>query len=259
MLEVVTSTRDVTQRKEAEEQLRQSERLASIGTLAAGIAHEINNPLGAIILLAESALQAQRDGDASALAAALDEICSHTLRAGRIVRSVLQFARREESRKWPGRLSEVVRRSRDLVRQSDVAQTVPIELILPDDDDLVHMNPTEMEQVFVNLMRNAIEASPPGATVTVAIERAARHTLARVIDQGRGMTPDEQGRAFDPFFTTRQGEGGTGLGLSITHGIVHQHGGRIDVESAGGVGTTVTIVLPVTAATEEAHAARPGR
>lgn len=236
---------DITEQRRAEEALRRAERLASVGTLAAGIAHEINNPLGAILLSAEAAALARSrpNGDAI-LEASLNNIQTSAVRCGRIVKSVLRFARDEVSQKWPSSMGDVARQARDMTRRLAAERSVTVRMELGEDCPDLVMNPTEMEQVLMNLVANAIQASEPASAVTVRTWDEGGALRVTVADQGRGMTKDELAHMFDPFFTSRIHEGGTGLGLSIAHGIVHDHGGSIEVESRLGQGTCVTLAFP---------------
>jgi PAS domain S-box-containing protein len=226
----------------ANEAYRKSERLASIGTLAAGIAHEINNPLGSILMAADSALYSL--DNAEDVEEALRSIKADAKRAGRIVKTVLQFSRQEGSRKRPHPLGDIARRARDLTRGYAEANEVAVELTIASDLPKVVINPTEIEQVLVNIINNAIEASDPGQSITLRITADDSDVRAVLEDQGRGIKPEEIDRVFDPFYTTRHDIGGTGLGLSLTHSIVDQHGGSIDVDSVPGVGTRITVSLP---------------
>jgi PAS domain S-box-containing protein len=237
---------NITERKHAEEALFRAERLASVGTLAAGIAHEINNPLGAIALSVDAALltREQPDGE-EILEASLKNIQAGAIRCGRIVKSVLQFARNEESQKWLSNLNDVARRARDMTRKRAAESGVSVALELDGELGALAINPTEMEQVFVNLIYNAVEASRPEDCVNVRIEHTSESARILVEDQGCGMTETQLKRVFDPFYTTRKATGGTGLGLSITHGIIQGHGGEINVKSRPGGGTTVAIILPL--------------
>ncbi len=236
---------DVSQRRRAEEALRRAERLASVGTLAAGIAHEINNPLGAIVLSADAALLAlDQPAARGILEASLNNIQASALRCGRIVKSVLQFARDEVSQKWPSSILDVIRHARDMTRKLAAEQGVTLDLELDETCPELVMNPTEMEQVLTNLISNGIQASRPGGTVRVRAVLDGGGLQITVQDHGRGMSAEQIAHMFDPFYTTRVQEGGTGLGLSITHGIVHEHGGTIEVDSAAGEGTTISVRFP---------------
>ncbi len=238
---------DINQRKEAEEALRRVERLASIGTLAAGIAHEINNPLGAIVLSADAALLAcvQADGG-EIIDASLQNIQACALRCGRIVKSVLKFSRNEVSQKWLDNIGDVAQRAKGMTKKMAADASVMVRLEVDRELPRVKMNPTEIEQVFVNLITNAVQASETADCVAVRIRRLGDKLAIAVEDTGVGMTEKQSERIFDPFYTTKQSTGGTGLGLSISHGIIQEHGGEIHVKSQPQTGTTMTIVLPVT-------------
>ena len=238
---------DLTDRKRAEESLRRAERLASIGTLAAGVAHEINNPLGAIVLSAETALASEgQPPSEELLERSLNNIHASALRCRQIVKNVLQFARAETCEKWSGDLGEVIRRAHELTQKLAAAAGVAVRLELGDDLPELEMNPMEMEQVLVNLITNAVQASETGSCVTVRTTRLAPDSVQVLVeDQGCGMTKQQLRRIFDPFHTTRQRRGGIGLGLSITYGIVGEHGGTIQAESTRGKGTTMRVTLPI--------------
>lgn len=243
---ILVMVEDITNHKQTEEALRRAERLASIGTLAAGIAHEINNPLGAITLSVDAvALSSDQENHDEILELAMNNIRTSALRCGRIVKSVLQFARDEVSQKSESDLAEIVRRARDMARSFAGSKNIRLLLELDDDLPSVFVNPTEITQVCLNLISNAVHASKPGGSVIVRLRSSGRSMFLDVVDEGCGIAEEEIDRIFDPFFTTRTEEGGTGLGLSITYGIVKQHGGTIDVQSAPGRGTTVSITLPV--------------
>ncbi|MGD8414221.1 MAG: HAMP domain-containing sensor histidine kinase, partial [Candidatus Latescibacterota bacterium] len=154
-------------------------------------------------------------------------------------------SRQEISHKWACDLAEVARRARDLTRRMATQKEVDLQLEIEDELPNVYINPTEIEQVFINVINNAVESSQKGQTVWVRSKRDVDGVLVEVEDNGRGMTREETGRIFDPFYTTRQTEGGTGLGLSITYSIVRQHNGTIDVDSQPGKGTIVSVRLPV--------------
>jgi len=226
-----------------------TERLASIGTLAAGIAHEINNPLGSIMMAVDLALASKDDTEAlRVIEESLESIKNDARRAGLIVRSVLQFSRQEEPQKWPNDLGDIARRARDLTRQRAADARIDVSLTVDDGLPQALVNPTELEQVFVNLINNAIDATTAAGrhdAVTVTVRRTENRVLIEVHDRGEGIGGDQTGRIFDPFYTSRQEEGGTGLGLSVTHGIVRQHQGRINVDSRAGEGTAITVDIPI--------------
>jgi signal transduction histidine kinase len=234
------------ERERSVEQLRESERLASIGTLATGIAHEINNPLGGIVLSAEYALAAKDAPDGSdVVTSALGDIVQQAKRGGQIVKSVLQFARREPTERWPNDLNQIIRAALDVTRSSIEKVGVFMELELDEALPQVRINPFEMQQVLVNVIQNAVEAGDARTRITIRSEGTREGVRVMVEDNGPGLSEPERRRVFDPFYTTRQREGGTGLGLSIAHGIVAQHGGEISLVSEPGWGTQVIVQLPL--------------
>lgn len=228
------------------EKLRQADRLAAIGTLAAGVAHQINNPVGAILNASEYALLCEDQDDAMRIFRdALRVNAEEARRCGAIVRGMLQFSRQEPIEKAIGDLNQAVRiavRSVESYARDSGARLV---LELAEDPIEVRMSPLEIEQVVVNLVRNGIEACDRNAVVRVVTRSAGRRAFIDVIDDGRGIAEEDRSRIFDPFFSTRLVEGGTGLGLSVAHGIVSDHGGRIGVSRSGDDGTTFTVDLPL--------------
>ena len=246
---------DVTARREMEEAVRRGERLASLGTFAAGVAHELNNPLGTILLAAETALFSAHDS--SLVAMALDDIVEDTRRAARIVKSILQFARAETTERTRLDLGDCVRRAVDLTRSHCRERGVALELRGARRGLHTVANATEIEQVLVNVIRNAAEACERGGQIWVGAEAEDDSLLVTVWDDGHGMTDAERARIFDPFYTTRAQRGGSGLGLSICHGIVTAHGGRIEVDSAPGTGTRVHLHLPAAGSAAAAGEEKP--
>ena len=225
------------------EKLLRAERLAAMGTLAGGIAHEINNPVGGILLLAQFALVNR--ADPGQMAEALEKIVGCAQRCKLIVQNVLAFARTQAATKNPADLSAVTRRACDAVERYAADNGCTLSLRLESGSAPLAMSATGIEQVIVNLLRNAIQAG--ARRVIVRTEDTDGGMRLAIEDDGAGIEPSRIPRLFDPFFTTRHGEGGTGLGLSIVHGIVTDHGGTIDVASDPGTGTTFTIFLPRTA------------
>jgi PAS domain S-box-containing protein len=240
--QILSISIDVTDEVEIEEKLRQTERLTSIGTLAAGLAHEINNPLSSVVITAQLLRKAGLGSKADEM---LDNLIEDAKRCGRIVRSVQKFARQEPSDRVELDLNAVVRAAEELSRsglkRSGMTLRLELERTLPP----VMGDATELEQVVLNLITNAAHASEPGQEVVVRTTAENGVVQVCVRDEGRGMSPDTKRHVFDPFFTTRGREGGTGLGLSIAHGIVEDHGGTIEIDSDLGRGTTVTVRLPI--------------
>jgi len=232
------------ERYHEEEAARHSERLASLGSLAAGIAHEINNPVAAIQLAAQGAIHALSTGDLNRVRDLLQNINADTERCTRIVRGVLQFGRLKKSQKQRALLRDVVRMAVHLTQGYAAERNAVVEVSPAMPGAHVFGDVVELEQVFVNVLRNAIESKPKGARIAIALIESTDIVRVSVTDNGIGMTPEQTARVFDPFFTTRQNQGGTGLGMSIVHGIVTNHGGDIRIQSRPKHGTTVVISLP---------------
>jgi len=222
------------------EALRRSERLAAVGTFAAGIAHQINNPVGGILLAAQFAREDL--GDRELVARALDDIAQDARHVGRIVRGVLEFARGPSRDPEPCDLNGAVGACAGQLSQDASERGVMLELELAERLPVVLGNASALEQVLTNLVWNSIEASARCVRVrTAAVDAGVELVVA---DDGEGIAAEDQGRVFDPLFTTRSRRGGTGLGLALAHGIVQAHAGRIAVASRRGEGTTITILLP---------------
>jgi PAS domain S-box-containing protein len=236
---------DVTERERVAESLRRAERLGAVGTLAAGIAHEINNPVGAALLAAETALAIKDDPDnAESFEKCLNNVVTSLDRCGRIVRNLLTFSRDGTAEKQPCEISEVIRQSRDLAKPYAERHRTTIRLTLDRDLPEVAVGRLDMELALINLLHNAIRAGGEDGQVMIRAEAADSGVRISVEDNGCGMTAEQKEHVFEPFYTTWQTQGGTGLGLSITYGIVQDHGGTIEVDSTPGEGTTVTVTLP---------------
>lgn len=243
---------DGTKRADLEEMVRRNKHLASIGLLAAGIAHEINNPTGSALLAAETAL-ALKDSHNSTdhVTACLENIVTSMDRCGRIVRTLLRYSRQEPTERQACSINDVAEQSLNLTRPYAASRHADLQLDLDASVPLAPMNPLEIELVLVNLIRNAIEAGGRDTVISVATRGVERGVRVIVRDNGRGMSKEQIARAFDPLYTTRREQGGSGLGMSIAHSIVLAHMGRMEVESQEGKGTTVTIDLPIAAGSLE--------
>ncbi|MFI5307452.1 MAG: PAS domain S-box protein [Polyangiales bacterium] len=243
--------RDVTERKAMAAQLLEADKLAAVGTLAAGVAHEINNPLAYLLLNLEFLIRElpKLVGDGSRLEGMLKRLRETKHGAERvktIVRDLQTFTRKHDSVYGPVDLDAAVEAALHMARHEIRHRAEIIKRVEPLPP--VHGNATRFEQLFLNLLINAAHAvqelDPKRNVIEITLRRGPSETvIATVRDNGVGMTKEVLKRVFDPFFTTKQTGVGTGLGLPICHGIVGAAGGEITVESEPGVGTTVTVVL----------------
>ncbi len=236
------------------ERLKEQERLVAVGTLAAGIAHQINNPIGAISAAAEFALlvgEGREDEDGSAIRErALVTALEEAHRCGRIVKGVLQFARDDPKAKWIGDLNPVVRRACEQVRGYVTERKGMLVVDTAAQRLLVRMSPIDLEQVIVNLVRNAVESRDRGVRVEVRTQQVGSEVRLEVSDDGPGIADSIRGHVFEPFYTTRLEEGGSGLGLSVVHGVIGDHGGEVDLGKSPAGGTCFRIRLPLEKAPE---------
>jgi signal transduction histidine kinase len=209
-------------------------------TLAAGIAHEISNPIGSILMAAEYARETMGRADWDRVVEdALENIVADATRCVEIVRAILQFARQDPSEKTPQDLNEVVGEGLQEYRRDRGEKAGAVEFLPDPEVAPVPLNPRNLKQALVNLVRNATQAGT-GVHVVVETHATADGVALVVRDDGCGMGEEELERIFEPFFTTRRVEGGTGLGLSLVRRVVEDHGGTIGVESRVGKGTTFT-------------------
>ncbi len=234
--------RDEKLRQRAQEEVMKSERLAMIGRLAAGVAHEINNPLTGVLTFSHL-LRDKEDLDDQDKED-LDVIIHETTRAGEIVRGLLDFARERPVAKEPLNVNEVIRQTVPLLGNREAFQQIAIQEDLAEDLPRVEGDVNQLQQVLLNLSLNACAAMPNGGTLTISTSVGDGRVLVKVADTGCGIRKEHIGRIFEPFFSTKPVGQGTGLGLSISYGIIRQHGGDLKVRSEEGEGTTFTIVLP---------------
>ncbi|MGO8689233.1 MAG: ATP-binding protein [Thermoguttaceae bacterium] len=223
-------------------QLGRSEKLASVGRLAAGVAHEINNPLTGVLsfacMMQDKANMDDQDRQD------LELIIHETTRAAGIVRGLLDFARERPVVKTPLDLNEIVRRTIRLLGNQKALQGIVIAENLADTLPTVDGDDHQIEQVMLNLAINACEAMPDGGTLLITSEAADGKVLVKFTDTGCGIKPEFLDKIFEPFFSTKPVGKGTGLGLSVSYGIVEEHGGTLEVESEEGKGSTFTVILP---------------
>ncbi len=234
---------DITEKRRLEAILAQSEKLAAVGQLAAGVAHEINNPLTAIIANAQILhRELPQDSD---LQESVDLISRAGARAAQVVRNLLDFARKEEYHLGLTDVNETLERALELVQHELVARGVHLDF----DPDLnlppLLASADHLQSVWLNLLLNAIDSldKTPGQ-IRVASHKINDEVHVQVADNGKGVPADRLTRIFEPFYTTKAPGRGTGLGLSVSHRIVKQHGGHIRVESQVGAGSTFTVIIP---------------
>ena len=230
----------------AENRLVQAAKLAAVGEMAAGIAHELNNPLTSVTGFAELVMEDLPQDSPSR--PDLDLVIREARRARDVVRRLLDFARQSESARANASLNKVVEDVVALTHHLIHTNGVELKLDLQEDLPWVSMDENQMKQVLLNFVHNALQAMPTGGEMeikTATSQKAGREgVIVSVSDNGVGIKPEDQTRIFEPFFTTRADRGGTGLGLSVTYGIVSDHGGEIELVSQPGVGSTFTVWLP---------------
>ncbi len=230
-----------------QEQLVQSRKIAAVGTLTSGIAHELNNPINNIVLTAEALKEDFRELSQEEALGLIQDITGQAERASEIVKGLLDFSRSEHPEFEPLAIAGVIQETLKLVRNQLSLSGIQVETNLPADLSLVHGDRKSLQQVFLNLFINAIQAMLDGGSLSVrAYPTPDGHWLkVEVKDTGIGIEAEDLPRIFDPFYTTKQVGRGTGLGLSVTYGIVEKHGGHIEVESRKGQGSTFTVLLPM--------------
>ncbi len=263
---VIAAIRDITERKRIEADLRalnedlahkreeaeraalalaarRAEKLAALGTLAAGLAHELNNPIGIMSSRIEVMLM---EGETlpESVRADLAVLHRQTQRVARITQGLLTFARTSAGGREPVDLNHIVRETLLLAENQITKGGVTVVTDLTPDLPVMLGDADTLQQVMLNLVTNARDAVGSGGEIRIATRRRDRDRMIELVvaDTGRGIAPEDLARIFDPFFTTKTD--GTGLGLSLTHGIVKEHGGTIDVESAPGRGTRFVLAFP---------------
>jgi len=225
---------------EARDELVQAEKLAGIGTLAAGIAHEIGSPLFGVLGLAEAI---EDEDELSTIRSHAAEIVQYATAISEIVGGLGSYTRRADPEQRPVDLADVVQQAVRLVHRARPDDEAEVVVEVP--DGLVVMaRPTELQQVVVNLVRNALDALDGPGHVWVRGRAEGGDVVFEVADDGPGIPEADQGQVFDPFFTTKQPGEGTGLGLNIVYRLVTRHQGRIGLQSARGQGATFTVRLP---------------
>jgi len=230
-----------------EDRLIRAAKLISVGEMAAGIAHELNNPLTTVTGFTELVLDEIPED--AAYRPDVEMVLKEARRARSVVRRLLDFARQGEGTRSRSDIGEIVDDVLGLTTHLMRTNGVRLDFVRAENLPWVLVNTNQLKQVFLNLVHNALQAMPAGGKLTVVIElqRDSERdwVVVRIQDDGLGIRPGDMSRIFEPFFTTRAEHGGTGLGLSVSYGIVSEHGGRIDVESQPGHGSTFSVWLPV--------------
>jgi len=239
-------------RMRAVDELRHAHRLAVVGRLAAGIAHELGTPLH--VVKGWSNMIATREVEGDAAIDAARNVSSAAERMANIIRQLLDFARRRNVQKEPVEMVSLARRTTELL--GPIAEKRKVDIVVGGSDALVDADATQLQQAVANLVMNGLDAMPTGGRLEIRIDRAHARPPAdvggdesewvqlRVRDEGTGIEPEHLEQVFEPFFTTKPVGEGTGLGLSVSYGIVREHGGWISVESRPGEGTCFQVFLP---------------
>jgi len=240
MMDELEDARELEKTRQA--QLAHTEKMAAVGTLAAGVAHEVNNPLGGMLTCIENM---RADPDNREMRERYLELISDGIkRIERTVANLLDFSRQREMRLEPTSINHNLRHVAELVEYQLRRGRVDVRFDLDPDEPLVLADHFQMEQLFLNLMLNALQAMPEGGALTLRTRRRDGTVVAEVRDTGNGIPDAIRERIFDPFFTTRDVGEGTGLGLAVSDAIVVAHGGHIVVESREGEGALFRVSFP---------------
>jgi signal transduction histidine kinase len=243
---VIVIGQDLTRTRELEKRVIQAEKLASLGQLAAGVVHEINNPMTAVVTYADALLKRSLLSP-SADAADVDKyrrIVDNSERVLRFTRDLVSYARPAQDTPEEVQVQQLLDRAVGFCEHVLAKHGVALERTYAAVDPFLAVK-QNLVQVFVNLITNACHATQAGGRIALAAAQRDDRVVVTVTDSGAGMPPDVQARIFEPFFTTKPDGKGTGLGLSIVQGIIENHGGTISVESTLGQGSTFTVTLPM--------------
>jgi len=233
---------DITEITRVQDQLLRTERLAELGTLASGMAHEIGTPMNVILGRAEYLIQRTQEETTKK---GLETIVGQVERITKIMNQLLTFARRRPSERRPMDISWTVQDILEVLRERLARHRIQVETTFAPSLPLVYADPDQMSQVLLNLVINAIHAMPEGGTLRLGLRPKGQQMTLTVTDTGHGIPRGDLEKIFVPFFTTKEVGKGTGLGLTVVQGIIQEHGGSIEVDSEPGRGTTFTITLPL--------------
>jgi two-component system sensor histidine kinase HydH len=239
----VTILRDMREIRELQEKVRRSERLASLGRLASGIAHEIRNPLSSIKGFAQYFQGKLKP--ASQDKGYADIMIREVERLDRVIAGLLDFARPQAPRPERVSIGEILDHSLTLVQSDLQRKEIEVERNYDDGNIILNVDKDQITQAFLNIFKNSLESMEGGGKLRVSLRRNRDKTMVeiRISDTGSGISRENLSRIFDPFFSTKKK--GTGLGLAITLKIIENHGGEIGVDSSQGKGTTFRVVLPL--------------
>jgi two-component system NtrC family sensor kinase len=233
---------DLSRKRRLEQQHVASGRMAAVGELAAGVAHEVNNPLFAILGLTEFLAKDAQPGSKAAERLELIKQSGNEIKD--IVRALLEFARENAEEREIVPLAHVVRQAVTLMRRTNAHKGIELVPSYDGSDVLVRASANQLKQILLNLMTNARQAMPDGGTVWIEVRRDGQSALVTVADDGPGVPPADADRIFEPFFTTKGTPLGTGLGLSSSLGIAESHGGSLTLDTDRPRGAAFTLRLP---------------
>ena len=239
---IVAAGLDITDIKQIQEQLRKAERIAELGTLASGMAHEIGTPMNVILGRADYLLQRTAD---EGMKKGLATIVTQVDRITKVMNQLLAFARRRAPERRAVDLGEIVEDSLEMFQERIAHNRITVENEIEADLPPVHADRDQLMQVLINLVVNSLHAMPEGGRLRLSLAREDNHVCLGVSDTGHGMPEEIRSKVFNPFFTTKDFGKGTGLGLTVVKGIIEEHGGTIAVESVVDKGTTFWIRLPI--------------
>ena len=239
---VVAAGLDITDFQHMQEQLRKTERIAELGTLASGMAHEIGTPMNVILGRAEYLLQRTAD---EGMKKGLATIITQIERITKVMNQLLVFARRKPPDRQAVDLGEIVEDSLEMFQERMTHSRITVEKAIEADTPSIHADRDQLVQVLINLLMNSLHAMPEGGRLRLSLAREGSYVCLGVSDTGHGMPEEIRSKVFEPFFTTKDFGKGTGLGLTVVKGIIEEHGGTIAAESAVDKGTTFWIRLPL--------------
>ena len=241
-MRVLASVVDISERKRIQEHLQKAERLAELGTLASGMAHEIGTPMNVILGRAEYLFQRTAD---EGMKKGLTTIVKQVERITKVMNQLLAFARRRPVERRAVDLGEIVEDSLEMFQERIAHSSITVEKLIEANLPSVHADRDQLIQVLINLVVNSFHAMPEGGRLRLSLTREGRHVCLGVSDTGHGMPEEICAKVFEPFFTTKDFGKGTGLCLTVVKGIIEDHGGTIEVESVVDKGTTFWIRLPL--------------